>query len=315
MSWLHLYPAPAAAGVLLSAVLLGGCAAPQTRALLSAPASEARTSAKLDATPFFPQEDYQCGPAALATVLVHAGVKITPEDLVPQVYLPQRQGSLQAEMMAATRRQGLLAYVLAPRLEDLLREVAAGRPVVVLQNLSLPIAPRWHYAVVMGYDRDREQVLLRSGTTRELAMSLSSFEHTWARSGHWALLAVPPGQLPATAREAEYVAAAAALERVKPAAAVPSYEAALQRWPANAFARLGLGNVAYARRDLAAAEAAYRRVTDEHGESADAWNNLAQVLFERGRRDEARAAAQRAISLGGPRLALYQSTLAAIDGR
>ena len=304
---------PATAGVLLcAALLLGGCAAPQTRALLAEPAGLMQASVKLDDTPFFPQEDYQCGPAALATVLVSAGAKVTPEELVPQVYLPERQGSLQIEMLAATRRQGMLAYVLAPRLEDLLREVAAGRPAVVLQNLSLPIFPRWHYAVVIGYDRQREHILLRSGTTRELSMPLSTFEHTWARSGHWALLALPPGQLPATARETDYVAAAAALERLGPAAALPAYEAALQRWPGNAVARIGVGNVAYAQRDLAAAEAAYRRATQDHADAADAWNNLAQVLHERGRSDEARRAAQRAVELGGPRLAQYQSTLQAV---
>lgn len=315
--------APAAAGVLLCLSLLGGCAAPQSSALLADWGSEAgsgavagalpKSSVRLDATPFFAQEDYQCGPAALAMVLNSAGLQVTPEALVPQVYLPERQGSLQAEMLAATRRQGLVAYVLQPRLEDVLREIAAGRPVVVLQNLSLPIWPRWHYAVAMGYDRDREEILLRSGTTRELRMPLSNFEYTWARGRHWAMLALPPGELPATVDEATYVSAAAALERASPAAATTAYAAALKRWPTNALALLGLGNAAYARRDLAAAENAYRSAAVTHPESADAWNNLAQVLHERGRRAEARQAGERAVALGGPRMDVYRSTLAAIN--
>jgi tetratricopeptide (TPR) repeat protein len=317
------HKAPAAAGVLLSLALLGGCAAPQSSALLagwdqrsgteSGLARPLQSSAKLEATPFFAQEDYQCGPAALATVLVSAGAAVTPEMLVPQVYLPERQGSLQAEMLAATRRQGMLAYVLQPRLEDVLLEIAAGRPVVVLQNLSLPIWPRWHYAVAMGYDRAREEILLRSGTTREMRMSLSTFEHTWARSHYWAMLALPPGALPATADEAAYVSASAALERVSPAAARLSYAAALKRWPTNAIALLGMGNAAYATRDLNAAESAYRDAAATHPESADAWNNLAQVLYERGRREEARSAGERAVALGGPRVEVYRSTLAAIN--
>ena len=315
------YPTPASAGVLWVlllwlAVLLGGCAAPQTSALLADASHSApllQRSVKLEATPFFPQEEYQCGPAALATVLVSAGVKILPEALVPQVYLPERQGSLQAEMLAATRRQGLVAYTLQPRLEHLLQEIAAGRPVVVLQNLSLPMWPRWHYAVAMGYDSERQEILLRSGTTRELPMSLSNFEHTWARSQYWAMLALRPGELPATANEASYVAAAAALERLSPKSAVPAYAAALERWPANALAQLGMGNAAYAQRDLNAAESAYRKLTEKHPDSADGWNNLAQVLHERGRRDEARVAGERAVSLGGPRLEQYRATLAAID--
>src|SRR5262249_3927250 len=90
--------------------------------------------AEMTQVPFFPQEDYQCGPAALATNLAYLGRKLTPDDLVDEVYLPQRRGSLQVEMLAAARRRGAVSYQLAPRFEDLLREVGAGNPVIVLQD-------------------------------------------------------------------------------------------------------------------------------------------------------------------------------------
>ena len=44
--------------------------------------------AELEATPFFPQEIDHCGPAALATTLVAAGIDTTPEALAPSVFLP-----------------------------------------------------------------------------------------------------------------------------------------------------------------------------------------------------------------------------------
>ena len=162
---------PAAAGVfILAAALLAGCAAPQVSGLIEQRPAGLADSAEIAATPFFPQEDYQCGPAALAAALVHAGRDATPELLLPQVYLPGRKGSLQAEMLAATRRQELVAFVLAPRLEDLLRELAAGTPVLVLQNLAPWPVDVWHYAVVVGYDHDKGEVILRSGETCALAM-------------------------------------------------------------------------------------------------------------------------------------------------
>jgi tetratricopeptide (TPR) repeat protein len=230
------------------------------------------------------------------------------------VYLPEREGSLQTEMLAAARRQERIAYRLAPRLEDLLQEVAAGTPVVVLQNLAFAFIPRWHYAVVVGYDRTTEEIVLRSGTTRRLVMSLSNFERTWARSDHWAMVAVPPERLPATAAEDTYVAAAVALERVSANAAQRAYAAALSRWPRNFVARIGSGNLAYAMKNFVAAEAAYRQATRDHPEAADAWNNLAQTLLEVGRKDEALDAAQRAVALGGPRLMQYETTLKTIAG-
>lgn len=304
------YPAPAAAGVfVLAAALLAGCAAPQLAALIDSPPASLPARAELAHTPFFPQEDYQCGPASLAAVLQHAGRDATPAALVPQVYVPARHGSFQAEMLAATRRQGLVAYPLAPRLESLLREIAAGTPVLVLQNLALDWAPQWHYAVAIGYDLDARELVLRSGLTRRLVMRLNTFEHTWARSGHWAMLAVPPQRLPQTATQASWLAAVAALERVAPAAARRGYEAALARWPDSVTAQIGLGNASYALRDLESAAAAYQRATRSHPASADAWNNLAQALIELGSRDEALAAARSAVALGGPRMQTYLETL------
>jgi hypothetical protein len=298
------------AGVLLwAAALLAGCAAPQISGLLERRPPDLPARVEIAQTPFFPQEEYQCGPASLATVLQHAGQAASPESLRPQLYVPGRQGSLQAEMLAGARRHGLLAYPPAPNVEALLRETAAGTPAVVLQNLALDWAPLWHYAVAIGYDLEAREIVLRSGVTRRLAMSLDTFERTWARGGYWAMLALPPDRLPAGAAEGPYVSAAAALERADPAAASRAYETALSRWPENPAALLGLGNAKYALRDLAGAAAAYRRVAQQHPGFADAWNNLAQALFELGVRDEALAAARRAVAIGGPRLETYRQTL------
>jgi len=305
---------PALAGVLLGACLLSaGCATPQLAALSSQLPATTPERSELTAVPFYPQEDYQCGPAALATTLVYAGVATSPEELMPQVFLPAREGSLQVEMLAAARRHGRTAYRLAPRLADLLQEVAAGTPAIVLQNLAFGFAPLWHYAVVVGYDLPREEIILRSGRTRRLVMPLATFERTWARSEHWAMMALPPERLPVTATENRYVESVVALERVAPGAARSAYQSALERWPDNLPARIGHGNAAYTLRDLAGAEAAYREATRRHPGAADAWNNLAQALLELRRRDEALAAARRAVDIGGPRLAQYQATLQAVN--
>jgi hypothetical protein len=158
-------------------------------------------------------------------VLVDAGLPASPEALADAVFLPAREGSLQAEMLAGARRHGALAYRLPGELHALLKEVAAGHAVVVLQNLGLAVAPRWHYAVLVGYDLDTRELVLRSGTTRRERMSLATFEHTWARGGHWAFVALPPGRLPATAALDTATQAAIAFERVAtPARAAQAYE-------------------------------------------------------------------------------------------
>ncbi|OYU92712.1 MAG: hypothetical protein CFE45_22265 [Burkholderiales bacterium PBB5] len=292
--------AAAVAALLASIASLQGCAViklpPQTAALgLQAPAGLPRQH-ELVAVPFFPQTPYLCGPAALATVLAQAGLVADVQSLGEAVFLPAREGSLQLEMIAGARRQGAVATQLPGELTALLREVAAGHPVVVLQNLGLSFAPSWHYAVLVGYDLDTAELVLRSGTTARERLSLRTFEHTWARSGHWAITALAPGQWPATASEAQAQAAAIGFERAAPPAqAAVAYRSLLSRWPGNLVAGIGLGNALQAAGDLPGAALAFGAMGERH-DSAVAWNNLARLQLDRGEARLALAAAEKAAS-------------------
>ena len=221
-------------GALLLAAL-AGCAqmVPQTIALRTDWPQGVPQSSGIGNVPFFPQKEYECGPAALATVLAYSGVPVTPDPLVSQVYLPSRQGSLQLEMLATPRRYDRVSYPLAPRYADLLREVAAGNPVVVLQDVG-PLFTQWHYAVVNGFDYPSGTLFLRSGKLARQEMPFTYFERTWIKGGYWAMLVMPPDRIPVTATEERWMAAVLAMARVsKGDAAAKAYAAALKRWPDN----------------------------------------------------------------------------------
>ena len=298
--------------LVLLAVLASGCAT-QTPALLAQPPTGLPSRVELADTPFFPDNSHFCGPAALATALSAAGLPTQPEDLVGRIFLPGREGSLQIEMLAGARRSGAVATLIPATLEAVLRELAAGHPVVVLQNLGLSWAPSWHYAVAVGYELDAGTILLRSGPMQRQVLALRTFEHTWKRGGHWAFVALPAGTLAATASEAEATAALVAFERAAPpASAATAYRAGLQRWPGSYTLQMGLGNASYAAGDLAGAEAAFARAADTHDQAA-AHNNRARVLLELGRPAAARQAAERGLAVAGPLRATLLDTLQAID--
>jgi len=298
-------------------MLLTGCVSlPQSEALRAAPPQGVPPRVELTQVPFHLQDDFLCGPASLAMAFNAAGTQASVESLTPLVYLPGRKGSLQAEMLGATRRSGLVAYTLAPRLEDMLREVAAGTPVIVLLNLSVRLIPIWHYAVVIGYDLDKREVIVRSGKKERDEWSFGFLEFFWQDSGHWAMLALPAGRLPATASEGEFPAAVAALERAGRAPeARATYRALLERWPRNLTGLIGLGNTEYALKDLPAAEQAFRRAGEVHPRSAVALNNHAHVLAALGRLAEAEVAARAAVALEGPTLPEARKTLDEILAR
>lgn len=266
--------------------------------------------------PYYAQEAHQCGPATLAMAFGAAGVSIEPQQLEADVYLPEKLGSLQVEMLAATRRHGLLAYELDPQLNALLTEMAAGRPAIILENLGLSWYPVWHYAVAIGYDIDRAELILRSGPERRQALPMKTFEHTWSRSQFWAMLALPPNQMPARADEDRYIAAALALEQTKQlGAANLAYKTAMQRWPSNLNASMGSGNTAYALGDFAAAENAFHHATLAHPESGAAFNNLADTLAQQKKFKQALAAAQRAVQIGGPQTDVFLQTQKEIEAK
>ncbi|MGD2185492.1 MAG: PA2778 family cysteine peptidase [Desulfobacterales bacterium] len=264
---------------------------------------------ELSAVPFYPQKAYQCGPASLAMVLVWSGVQIDPDTLTSQVYTPSRKGSLQPAIIAAARRHGRLAYpITGPN--ALLSEIAAGHPVIVLQNLGLSWIPVWHYAVVIGYDLSEASIILHSGITNQKITALRTFENTWARGEYWGLVVLPPNRLPATAKEASYVKAVVGLERARQwQAAAQGYQTALNQWPKSFPAHIGLGNSLYAQGDLRSAEKVLRKATNLFPKKGVAFNNLAQVLWKQGKKQEAKQAARRAVMLGGPLVEEYQKTL------
>jgi len=297
--------------------LAAGCASffPQTKELARGWPQELPKQAELTEVPFFPQLEYQCGPAALATVLVSAGVKTTPEELVPQVYIPERKGSLQVEMLAAARRHGMVSYALAPRFEDVLREVASGTPVIVLQNLGL-FSATWHYAVAVGYDYGPGTLVLRSGTLERDVVPFAVHEVVWMRSGYWAMVAVPPDRIPATAEEKSWLNAIAAFERAGDAkSARVAYKTFLGRWPESVNAHVGLANTHHALGELAQAAAVLREAARRDPESVVVLNNLAQTLSDLGRNEEALPVIERAAAAGGPFASAVQKTRETILAR
>ena len=265
-----------------------GCA---TRGPVLAPEQQNETLpgfVELSWTPFFPQEDYQCGPAALATILVEAGVLVVPEDLTEKIYIPARRGSLQIEILAATRSLGRLPYEIDTTPGGLMAELAAGRPVLVLQNLGYRFAPVWHYAVVVGYDAESDEFVLRSGRIKRKLTQAAKFVSTWADSGNWGVVALRPGEMPANPVEDRYLSSVAAMEKAgQIEAAQVAYLSALQRWSQSPTAMFGLANTYYATGDLAAAERLYRRLLENAPEDVAIRNNLAQILLDQGRCREA----------------------------
>jgi tetratricopeptide (TPR) repeat protein len=254
-------------------VLLTGCIA-------RGPVMSPRAT-ELTQTPFFPQKKFQCGPAAMATVLAASGADTTPDALTASLYIPARRGSLQVEMLATPRSFARLALTLPRNPDSIVAELEAGRPVLVLHNYGLPFWPRWHYAVVVGYDPRADVFVLRSGEKQRQRMRTRRFMVAWHYGGRWAMVVLRPGETAALDDAPSFLEAAANFERgATPADSRATFDAAIHRWPQQAVAYVGRGTAEYRLGKLEAAARDYAEALRLDATQNGARNNLAQTLLD-----------------------------------
>jgi hypothetical protein len=276
---------PRAAIALIAVHGLAGCVSiPARVAEYDAP----RPGLEIESAPFYPQARYQCGPAALLTALSHSGVSASLDAVTSLTYIPGRQGSLQTELLATARHYDRLPYRIDGTMSALVAELAAGRPVLVLQNLGVNWYPRWHYAVVVGIDAATDQVILRSGTERRRLTPVRTFLRTWQRGERWGVVMLKPGEMPAEPDRATYSQAVADLEATGHfRAALAAWSAALGRWPGDPAALFGKANAALRLQQYSIAESTYRTILERQPDMHAARNNLAYALAGQGRLREA----------------------------
>ena len=287
------------APLVLLAALLSGCAA--------LPPSPGGGAVHLAGVPAYAQDELQCGPAALASVLNASGVEATPETLKPDLFIPARGGSLQIELLTQTRKRERLPMVLAPQEEALVAALRDGHPPLVLLNLGVRSYPVWHYAVVVGYDPD-QGYLLNDGKAQPRAYGRRAFLRRWDWAGRWAMTAHEAGRIPAHASAERWIAAAAPFERSRPVLAEAAYRAAAARWPDSALVQAALGAQRHTAGDDRQALQALRRAVELDPDNGAYANNLASLELARGCPARGRAVLDR-IDLAAMRPAVVEAIL------
>ena len=263
------------------ALLLGACQS------MPPPPDPQRPAEMHIATPFFPQQDYQCGPAALATILGWAGEDVDDQMLVDEVWLPERRGSLAIELVAAARARGKLVYPIDTPIA-LFAALDNEQPVLVLQNLALERWPRWHFAVVTGYRDAGRTIVLNSDVRESLAMHWNRFVRTWARARYQGWLILPAGELPDAAQPLPLVRALNELETSTGAtAAAPFWSAAAARFADDYLVQFGYGNHLWSTHQRYEAIEAFRAATRTRPGAHAGWHNLITALIETGQTDAA----------------------------
>jgi ABC-type bacteriocin/lantibiotic exporter with double-glycine peptidase domain len=164
-------------------LLLLSCAGPST----SLPTKATRI---VEGVPFYPQEEYQCGPASLAGVLNYYGVKATPADIAAEIFSRHARGTLDMDMVFYAQKKGLKAEQYSGSVEDLRRCIESRQPLIVLIDHGFWVYQKSHFMVVVGYDE--KGVMVNSGKEEHQFLSGDSFSKTWERTKFWTLKITAP---------------------------------------------------------------------------------------------------------------------------
>lgn len=146
----------------------------------------------IDNVPYFEQEDFQCGPAALATVINYWYLKeqgkmgVTVESVAAAIFSPTARGVLGLDLDIYARRLGFLVLEPPGTVEGIKKHIDAGLPVIVLVDYGRFLYQQNHFMVAKGYTE--RAIIFNSGPQENLVVPNGDLEKIWRRTGFWSLV-------------------------------------------------------------------------------------------------------------------------------
>ena len=268
-------------------IILGACTAKEPTL-----SKKYQTSSQLS-VPFIPPRADFCAATSIEMLSAYwesrtAYVpRLSQKELDGRTLIPAKGGTLQVELVATARANGLLVYPLRPTIDALFSELEKQHPIIVLVNRGYAWYPLWHYAPVTGYDVEKRSIVTHFSDQPNETIPLATFAALWERSENWGVVLLPPDKLPASASPKTFLRAAYALEKTGMTdVAIIAYKSALLRWPKDINILFALANGYYHSQQIKNAEKTYRKLLSLKPGHPLAVNNLADLLCRTGRSKE-----------------------------
>lgn len=272
-----------------------------------------RTSPQARVIPDVPLQHWDiksCGAGSLSSVLQHHGDATTMSEWDGKLQ-KTRGGVMSIDLVLAARQRGFDARLVTGDRQTIERELLDGRPLILmLQVIQAPGKGYdfYHYVVLDGIDAPRGLFRTQFGDGKARWVKFKRLDNAWKGGGYAAILIRPKDPASDALRVAVTMEEKGALDD-----AAREYRRILSEHPDSVLAWTNLGNVEMRRSNRQAAEQAFRKALSLDSSSADTLNNLAWLLYEEKRLEEAETLARRAVDTPAPDTWMRLDTLARIQ--
>lgn len=256
----------------------------------------------LESAPAIAQRAYQCGPAALASVMRHWGRPVDADAIGRALQQPGTRGVLNFTLAQYARAQGFWTEIRTATLEDVRSWVRRGVPPIVMLQVGPVWLPLYHFVVVTGFNDPEQIVYANVGESEPRAIRYPAFLTRWKRAGYWTVILAPPERVDWTLRGDQAADLALLAEHSGQFdTAIRWYQAALQEDPTSAPIRFNLANSYLQTRQWDQAKVLYRALVAERPGWGPYSNNLAWLALQEGRPQEAARLLEAALAQGAAR--------------
>ncbi len=256
------------------------------------------------------QRAYQCGPAALESVMRRWGYEVDAEEIGRDLGSQGARGVLNFTLAQVARDRGFWTEMHESNLEELKGWIRNDIPPLV----ALQVGPFWsftyHFVVLTGFN-DREGILYANiGYPETRAIRVPHFLKSWQRAGNWTLIVCPLERVDWQLSADQAGDLGFLLEK---SAQLPLaekwYRAALAKEPDNRPVRFNLANILFKTGQFQKAKLMYQQLIKENPAEIAPINNLASVFLEEGNPKEAVRLIETAFKNGVERRADILDTL------
>jgi tetratricopeptide (TPR) repeat protein len=281
---------------------LAGCATSFTHRVSPPPAFETHESLYLEKVPPIAQKAYQCGPAALESVIRYWGGSADADSIGKAIYGPRTRGVFNFSLAQYAKTLGFWTEIHEEwGAEDLRQWLRKGVPPIVMLDTGTLWVRTYHFVVLKGFDDRMKIFYANTGVLETQAIDYGEFERRWKKASHWSLIVSPPEKVDWELDEAKSIELALIFEKNGNLNQAKQWlESALIKNPESLAGKFNLANIYSRSNRPEQAKILYQELLNKNPDRPEISNNLAWIYYEEGRYEDALKIVETAFKNGAP---------------